>query len=375
MQEYNIWPIGKAFAGFVNAYCNFPVEENYSYHGIKKQCKKQPNPKPFKEYETKAKEYPYKQYTVYGTQVKTVGLYFYQENPATPVPSYLQYSIVRNAPAANQDIPVPPEYMAGLQVGQWCSYRPPINPWHTYHVLRTVVSFKNYLNIPEGAPIQYARLDIKPYRDYSDVDFEIVVQNGQPDYPRDPVILEDYNRLNYSGNGGSLKTEDIELGVYNSIFFNPLGMNWIKVTSELVAKLCLRSSREIEGIIPTGADYDQRITFYNKSFSQPRLTIRVTLSIPKATTQAAADIEKNQARLHGTITDIGWWIARYGFEIKEGAEGPVLTITVGGANQEVTTFDYLKKNLEEDTGYYFRAWGENAAGRGRGKYKYFKTKS
>ncbi len=375
MQGANIWPIGKAFAGFVEAYCGFDWDKYYSYHGTKKTCKQQRSPKPFKEYEERVKEYPYKQYTVYGTQPKTVGLYFYQVNPATPIPSYLEYSIVRNAPAANQAIPVPPAYMEGLQVGQWCSYRPPVNPWHDYHVLRTVVSFKNYLNIPAGAPIQYARLDIKPYRDYSDVDFEIVVQNGQPDYPRDPVVLEDYSKINYSGNGGSINTLGLENGVYNSIIFNPVGVSWINVTSDLVAKLCLRSSREIEGIIPTGADYDQRITFYNKSYSQPRLTIRVTLSIPKATTQAATDIEKNRARFNGTITDKGWWLGSYGFEWKRGAEGLVRKVTVGGADQTVTNFSYLMSDLEEDTGYYFRAWGENDAGRGRGKYRYFKTKS
>lgn len=47
MQEPNIWPIGKAFACFVAAYVNVPVEETYSYHGIKKQCKKEPEPKSF----------------------------------------------------------------------------------------------------------------------------------------------------------------------------------------------------------------------------------------------------------------------------------------------------------------------------------------
>lgn len=47
MTEPKIWPIGKAFACFVNAYCNFPVEETYSYHGLKKQCKKEPEPKSY----------------------------------------------------------------------------------------------------------------------------------------------------------------------------------------------------------------------------------------------------------------------------------------------------------------------------------------
>lgn len=50
MTEPKIWPIGEAFANFVNAYCNFPVDDTYSYHGLTKQCKKEPEPKPFNEW-------------------------------------------------------------------------------------------------------------------------------------------------------------------------------------------------------------------------------------------------------------------------------------------------------------------------------------
>lgn len=46
--EYpHIWPIGKAFACFVAAYINTPEEYTYSYHGLKKECKKEPDPKPY----------------------------------------------------------------------------------------------------------------------------------------------------------------------------------------------------------------------------------------------------------------------------------------------------------------------------------------
>jgi len=49
MEEPKIWPIGKAFAAFVAAYCNFPVWKPYSYHGLKKECKEEPEPKSFNE--------------------------------------------------------------------------------------------------------------------------------------------------------------------------------------------------------------------------------------------------------------------------------------------------------------------------------------
>ena len=50
MTEPKIWPIGQAFANFVNAYCNFPVYKPYSYHGLPKECPEEPEPKPFNEF-------------------------------------------------------------------------------------------------------------------------------------------------------------------------------------------------------------------------------------------------------------------------------------------------------------------------------------
>lgn len=42
-----IWPIGKAFACFVAAYIGVPEEKVYSYHGLTRQCKKEPDPSPY----------------------------------------------------------------------------------------------------------------------------------------------------------------------------------------------------------------------------------------------------------------------------------------------------------------------------------------
>lgn len=50
MTEPKIWPIGQAFASFVNAYLNLPADEPYSYHGLPMQCKKEEDPLPFDEY-------------------------------------------------------------------------------------------------------------------------------------------------------------------------------------------------------------------------------------------------------------------------------------------------------------------------------------
>ncbi|MBA7536628.1 hypothetical protein ES705_28892 [subsurface metagenome] len=47
MTEPKIWPIGKAFAGFVAGFYNNYVDERYSYHGIPMECPKEPDPKPY----------------------------------------------------------------------------------------------------------------------------------------------------------------------------------------------------------------------------------------------------------------------------------------------------------------------------------------
>lgn len=47
-KEINVWPVGQAFADFVNAYCNFPVWEDYYYHGLRKKCRRRPRPGPFR---------------------------------------------------------------------------------------------------------------------------------------------------------------------------------------------------------------------------------------------------------------------------------------------------------------------------------------
>jgi hypothetical protein len=60
----------------------------------------------------------------------------------------------------------------------------------------------------------------------------------------------DYNKNYYSGNGGTLNTARFTSG-YNTIPLNNL--NWINTTG--MTKLCLRSSRDINGNAPAGSEY------------------------------------------------------------------------------------------------------------------------
>jgi len=79
-------------------------------------------------------------------------------------------------------------------------------------------------------------------------DFNIVIQNGQPDYPHIPLESSDYDRTRYHGNGGSINTADLTPGSYNNINLNSDGKTWIN--KQGITKLCLRSDRDINGIPP-----------------------------------------------------------------------------------------------------------------------------
>ena len=118
-----------------------------------------------------------------------------------------------------------------------------------YRIRRGFLFF-NTSELPSNAYIESAVLSLYKKDDYSDTDFTITVQNGQPDYPHDPLEERDYNKDFYSGNGGELNTLNFVNG-YNNITLTNL--SWINVGG--VTKLCLRSERDISGTAPTGSEY------------------------------------------------------------------------------------------------------------------------
>ena len=119
----------------------------------------------------------------------------------------------------------------------------------TYTIWRGFVFFNTSV-ISENANISNATLSLYKDSDYSTTDFNIVVQNGQPTYPHNPLQSGDYNKNHYSGNGGSLNTSGFTSG-YNAITLTDF--DWI--TPGGTTKLCLRSSRDISGTVPTGNEY------------------------------------------------------------------------------------------------------------------------
>jgi hypothetical protein len=122
-------------------------------------------------------------------------------------------------------------------------------PSPTYYEYRGFVFF-NTSSLPSNAYLDSATLSLYKKDDYSTTDFNITIQNGQPVYPHKPMQSNDYNLNDYSGNGGTLNTSGFTSG-YNPIVLKNL--DWVNKTG--ITKLCLRSSRDINGNTPTGTEY------------------------------------------------------------------------------------------------------------------------
>jgi len=119
----------------------------------------------------------------------------------------------------------------------------------TYYIYRSFLLF-NTSSLPSNAFIDNATLSLYKKDDYSTTDFTITVQNGQPIYPHNPLQAGDYAKSHYAGNGGGLNTSKLVNGRNE---FGLTNLNWINKTG--LTKLCLRSSRDINGTAPTGNEY------------------------------------------------------------------------------------------------------------------------
>jgi hypothetical protein len=129
----------------------------------------------------------------------------------------------------------------GIQVGQQflASY---YNVWRSFIIWDTS-------SIPDGATITSAVLTLSGIYDTStSADFDIVVTNGQPTYPRNPIVGSDFDYTKYSGDGGSVNTASI-----TPITLNATGISWINKTGS--TKLALRSSGDIASTSPSGLEY------------------------------------------------------------------------------------------------------------------------
>jgi hypothetical protein len=121
----------------------------------------------------------------------------------------------------------------------------------TYYVYRDGLVFDTSV-IPDNDTIFSATLMFYVASDDSDTDFLVTVQNGGA-YPHVPIVVGDFDKAHYSGDGGSINTSGISTVAYTSINLNGTGRGWISDTGNTT--FMLRSSRDIAGTTPTGKEY------------------------------------------------------------------------------------------------------------------------
>ena len=145
-------------------------------------------------------------------------------------------------------------------------------PGVDYDVYRSFLYFDTSI-LTDDALITSAKISLYGLLDNSSTDFDIVVQNGQPDYPNKPASLSDYNKEVYAGNYGSMSSSDFKTEDYNDISLTTSIINKTGTT-----KVCLRSSRDISGNAPAFL-VGENVQFYEYGTAnkEPKLTVIYTI--------------------------------------------------------------------------------------------------
>lgn len=139
-------------------------------------------------------------------------------------------------------------WQTDLRIGQWNS------SGTSYSVYHVSINYDTS-SLPETlTQITAATLSLRCTLNQSVQDFNVTVQSGMPNYPNEPAISTDYNRLLYSGNGGSANTSTITaLNTYWNISLNSVGLSWIDLDG--TTKFMLRSNNDVDGVEPSGLEY------------------------------------------------------------------------------------------------------------------------
>ena len=213
-------------------------------------------------------------------------------------------------------------------------------PGTYYEVYRGFVFFDTS-ELPDDCTITSATLFLCTAADGSYTDFDVVIQNGQPDYPHDPMMSADYDKAHYAGNGGFFNTADLAIvGAYNAIPVNSDGLDWIVTAG--TTKLCVRSSRDIDSIVPTGLE---RVEFYAAESVEFIPKLEVIIERPPATIDITAPA--NIAR---------WGLSSQGEQPK--TQQGTLTITTTYADD--IDWTVMASDSDPQTSGYMTKWNESS---------------
>ncbi len=168
-------------------------------------------------------------------------------------------------------------------IGQGVYQSGPRHPTHyptfstTWQINRAFLFF-NTSFIPEDAMIESAILKLFIHYSLPHKTYDIVIQKGEEPYPHDPLQETDFNKIHYSGNYGSINTNDLVvenyIGAYNNITITDSSF-----ISNGITKLVLCSSDDIAGQEPPKGYYYQLVLYGNKwAGREPKLYVTYTSS-------------------------------------------------------------------------------------------------
>jgi hypothetical protein len=225
----------------------------------------------------------------------------------------------------------------------------------TYAVYRGYFYFDTSA-LPDTATVTSAKLKLYGVVEPND-DFSLVIQEGMPTYPHDPLAVGDFDKANYAGDGGSLNTSTFITAGYNSITLNATGLTWVNLTGE--TKLALRSSLDISGTSPTGAFEYAVVNSSDYAGTDHDPVLEVTYTMPAGATayiqtNNAANIQATSATLQGTLLDLGAYGSgnvsfEYGTTANYGTDTAEATLIA------VSAFSGSATGLSYNTTYHFRA--------------------
>ncbi|MBA7592901.1 hypothetical protein ES708_35103 [subsurface metagenome] len=143
-------------------------------------------------------------------------------------------------------------------LGQYYSYT-----FSEYGVGRYGLAFQ-VKGIKSSDLIVGATLYLNPLYQHIDEDFRIVIRKGKRGFPHIPTQLGDYDKDNWSEDGGGTDTRDHHIAWMH---FNSTGLKWIYKFG--ITRVALQSSRDIEAIQPI---YYQ-VIMYNTFLGNARLLV------------------------------------------------------------------------------------------------------
>jgi len=139
-----------------------------------------------------------------------------------------------------------------------------------YNVYRIMLIFDTS-TIPADAIIYSAYIALAQ-TDIGFGDGKVVVQNGMPTYPHDPVVVADFDKSFYSSNGGEADLQALPVvPAYTVIPLNPTGIEWINKGGS--TKFCVRGDSEIAGLHGIGTAFNEYAGPTSPTGMDPRLIV------------------------------------------------------------------------------------------------------